>query len=115
MCAGKKLKIVPQAAEPEHPNGVERFSALAFEELRKWRRELSQSLQIAPFLIFNDDTLRNLSAVLPGTREEFMAVKGTGETKWERFGPAVTRIAMMARAAGDVPSLATAALRKRRR
>ena len=78
---------------------------LAAEELKRWRRELSQDLGVPPFIIFNDATLFALAAALPTTHDEFMAVKGTGESRWERFGPRITQICLMARASGDVPQV----------
>ena len=68
---------------------------------------------MAPYLVFNDATLKNLAAALPTTRDEFLAVKGTGQTRWERFGPKVTQVSVMARAAGDEPVPLTAARRRR--
>ncbi len=114
ICAGAKLKVAPRAAPADANEPNQRFSALAFEELRQWRRSLSGSLNLAPYLIFNDDTLKNLAAALPVTRDEFLAVKGTGESRWERFGSKVAQVSMMARAAGDAPYL-PASVRKRRR
>jgi ATP-dependent DNA helicase RecQ len=114
VCAGHQLsappKPAPGAVEPDEP----RYSVLAFEELRKWRTQLARSLSMAPYLVFNDATLRNLAAALPTTRDEFLAVKGTGETRWERFGPRVIAVSVMARAAGDVPVPLASSPRRRR-
>jgi ATP-dependent DNA helicase RecQ len=78
------------------------YSVLAVEELKRFRRELSQDLGVPPFIIFNDATMYGLAAALPTTKGEFLRVKGTGEGKWEKFGARVTQICLMARAAGDV-------------
>jgi ATP-dependent DNA helicase RecQ len=116
VCSGTRLHLparrAPIELEPGEKN--ERFSALAFEELRRWRRDLSSSLSLAPYLIFNDDTLKNLAAALPVNRDEFLSVKGTGETRWERFGPKVIQVALMARAAGEVPYLPQTVMKRRR-
>ncbi len=117
VCSGSRLTLKPRSAgAPGEPvDEDERYSALAFEELRKWRRQLAQTLSMAPYLVFNDATLKNLAAALPTTREEFLAVKGTGESRWERFGPKVTQVSVMARAAGEAPQLARAVRARRRR
>jgi ATP-dependent DNA helicase RecQ len=94
---------------PEH------YSVLAVEELKKWRRELSQDLGVPPFIIFNDATLYALAAALPVNKEEFMAVKGTGESRWERFGPKITQVCIMARAAGHQPAIGSLVRRGGRR
>ena len=87
---------------------------LAVEELKRFRRELSQDLAVPPFIIFNDATMYGLAAALPTTKGEFLRVKGTGEGKWEKFGARVTQICLMARAAGDVAQPMEEAVAKRR-
>ena len=82
------------------------YSELASTELRRWRKDLAKDLGIAPFIIFNDATLLGICAALPVDRESFLAVKGTGESRWERFGPKVVDICLMARAAGHEPQAA---------
>ena len=76
------------------------YSERAALELRRFRRELSRDLEVPPFIVFNDKTLRALATALPASREDFLAVKGTGPTSWERFGPKVVEICLLARAAG---------------
>ncbi|MBN8468759.1 ATP-dependent DNA helicase RecQ [Corallococcus exiguus] len=90
------------------------YSELASMELRRWRKDLAKDLGVAPFIIFNDATLLGLSAALPVDRESFLAVKGTGESRWERFGPKVVEICLMARAAGHEPQAAPVAPRIRK-
>ena len=102
--AVKALRVLP-----------ERYSSKAAEDLKRWRRELSADLGVPPFIIFNDATLYAIAAALPASRDEFMNVKGTGESRWERFGSKVLEICVMARANGDVPQIAAPALIRRRR
>ncbi len=97
--SGSRARGPSSAAAPVVTN----YSELASTELRRWRKELSKDLGVAPFIIFNDATLLGLSAALPVDREGFLAVKGTGESRWERFGPKVVEICLMARAAGHEP------------
>jgi ATP-dependent DNA helicase RecQ len=119
VCAGSRLVLEAQrSTTASGPTGArtlpERFSALAADQLRRWRRELSQDLGVPPFMVFNDATLYGLAAALPTTRDDFLRVKGTGESRWERFGPRIVHICLNARAAGDAPQLVAAAGRKRR-
>ncbi len=111
VCVGPRLeamKVVHEKAAPE----VQEYSALAAEELKRWRRELAKELTIPPYLILNDATVLALAAALPSSRTEYLAVRGTGETSWERFGPKILEICLMARAAGDVPRPALAVRRR---
>jgi ATP-dependent DNA helicase RecQ len=119
VCAGTRLKLSVRAATTGTARATAlpgQYSAQAAEALRRWRRELAQDLGVAPFIIFNDATLFGLAAVLPLTREDFLSVKGTGESRWERFGASVVKVCQAARAAGEQPqSVAVAGPRKRRR
>ena len=93
----------PKPTTPTSPPLAPQHSELAEAGLRAFRRELSRSLGLAPFHIFNDLTLKALATALPVDRQEFLEVKGTGERQWEKFGPKIAEICLMARAAGHVP------------
>jgi ATP-dependent DNA helicase RecQ len=71
---------------------------VAAEQLRRWRRELAKSLRIPAYIIMTDRTLLSLAAALPVDRQSFLAIKGTGENRWERFGPKILEICKGARA-----------------
>jgi ATP-dependent DNA helicase RecQ len=120
VCVGARLKLstatassAPRAAPSLSPHASLTYSELAAEELKRWRKELSKDLDIPPYIIFNDATLYGLAAALPTTEEEFLAVKGTGPARWERFGVKVTELCLLARAAGGVPQPAPARRRRR--
>ncbi|MCY0997294.1 ATP-dependent DNA helicase [Myxococcus sp. MISCRS1] len=113
VCAPAKMPVLlsggPSASRARAAAAaplVTNYSELASTELRRWRKELSKDLGVAPFIIFNDATLLGLAAALPIDREGFLTVKGTGESRWERFGPKVVEICLMARAAGHEPQVA---------
>ncbi len=105
-CAGPKL---PRASIPIRPAAnserADPHSALAAAELRRWRRALSRELNVPAFIIFNDATLMALASALPTDRKSFLAVKGTGLSRWERFGPKVLEICVLARAAAGAPDI----------
>ncbi len=52
-----------------------------FEELRKWRRELSNKEEKAPYLLATNRMLRMVSVFLPHTAEEMKSIPGYGEHK----------------------------------
>jgi len=111
VCHGKRTTLHAAASAPRKPKAQgtiyksgmaandAQYSERAALELRRFRRELSRDLEVPPFIVFNDKTLRALATALPKTREDFLAVKGTGPTSWERFGPKVVEICALARAA----------------
>lgn len=55
-------------------------------QLKGVRRELSQMENIAPYIIFHDETLRDIARRLPLTRGEFIEVRGVGKTKAIKYG-----------------------------
>jgi ATP-dependent DNA helicase RecQ len=116
VCKGSQMpRPAPMARPATSPTGrPEHYSELAATELRRWRKGLARDLEVAPFIIFNDATLLGLAAALPTDRDSFLAVKGTGESRWERFGPKVVEICLMARAAGHEPVAVPEAPRARR-
>jgi ATP-dependent DNA helicase RecQ len=60
-----------------------------FEALREWRRRLAVSTGKAPYLIFNDASLRELARVRPSTAEKMRLVYGVGENKLNEYGETV--------------------------
>ena len=57
-----------------------------FEKLRLLRQEIAQEERKAPYMIFGDGTLREMSIKYPITKEEILEVSGVGEVKYERYG-----------------------------
>ena len=106
VCSGQRTKV-----EVPPPRTISRSSIYkskdrvadgpmndqAAEALRRFRRDLSRDLDVPPFILFTDRTLQALATALPLTREDFLEVKGTGATSWERFGPKVVEICRGAR------------------
>ncbi|GGH73844.1 ATP-dependent DNA helicase RecQ [Pullulanibacillus pueri] len=59
-----------------------------FDQLRELRKQLSDTEQVPPYMIFSDATLREMSEKLPQTESEFLHIKGVGEQKSARYGEA---------------------------
>jgi ATP-dependent DNA helicase RecQ len=62
------------------------YDADIFERLRELRREIAQTSNIPPYIVFSDKTLKELSIALPKNRYEMLDVHGIGEIKFERYG-----------------------------
>ena len=58
------------------------------------------------YVVFNDETLRALAALLPATQAELAAVKGIGPTKIERYGDDVLALLAEPRDADSPVALA---------
>ncbi len=109
VCHGRKTTLSAARLRPAGKSAVYKqgapppdaaYSEHAALELRRFRREMSRDLEVPPFIVFNDKTLRALATALPENREDFLRVKGTGPTQWERFGPKVVEICATARRTG---------------
>ncbi|MBM7703677.1 DNA helicase RecQ [Metabacillus iocasae] len=57
-----------------------------FEHLRAIRKEIASEEGVPPFVVFSDESLRDMSAQLPQNSDEFLGVKGVGERKQEQYG-----------------------------
>jgi len=62
------------------------YDAEIFEQFKALRREIAQTNNIPPYIVFSDKTLKELSVALPQTKEEMLDVHGIGEVKYERYG-----------------------------
>ncbi|TGA97981.1 DNA helicase RecQ [Sporolactobacillus shoreae] len=57
-----------------------------FERLKQVRKELAQKEYVPPYIIFSDQSLREMSARLPSTDRDFLMIKGVGQQKLEKYG-----------------------------
>lgn len=59
-----------------------------FEVLKTVRKALAQKEFVPPYIIFSDQSLREMSARLPATDHDFLMIKGVGQQKLEKYGQA---------------------------
>lgn len=57
-----------------------------FEVLREVRKEIAQGEGVPPFVIFSDQTLKDMCAKMPQNDSELLTVKGIGEHKLVKYG-----------------------------
>jgi ATP-dependent DNA helicase RecQ len=57
-----------------------------FETLREVRKRIAESVNLPPFHIFSDASLKDMCAKLPKTSEDFLLVSGVGEHKLQKYG-----------------------------
>lgn len=63
-----------------------------FNDLRQWRKEKAAKLDIPAFVIFGDQTLKELARKNPKNRDELRFIYGIGETKLDKFGDDILAI-----------------------
>ncbi|MGO5006716.1 DNA helicase RecQ [Bacillus wiedmannii] len=57
-----------------------------FEVLREVRKKIAQGEGVPPFVIFSDQTLKDMCAKMPQSDSELLNVKGIGEHKLVKYG-----------------------------
>ena len=57
-----------------------------FDRLKKVRLDLSKLRKIPPFIIFSDQSLKDMAVNKPKNDEEFLQIKGVGEKKLIQYG-----------------------------
>ena len=72
--------------DPAAWEGVDRG---LFEALRTCRMEVAQARGVPPYVIFHDNTLRDLARRRPTTQPELLEVYGIGARKAEDLGPII--------------------------
>jgi len=75
-----------QASYWRHGQQNKSYDRALFAELRALRKDIADSEDIAPFIIFNDATLSELAKIKPQTKQQMLAVSGIGDVKLARYG-----------------------------
>ncbi|MGL5647246.1 MAG: DNA helicase RecQ [Clostridium sp.] len=57
-----------------------------FSVLRALRMEIAQEEGVPPYLVFGDNTLKELSTRMPVNRDQMLDISGVGERKIEKYG-----------------------------
>jgi ATP-dependent DNA helicase RecQ len=64
------------------------YDRVLFSKLRELRKSIADGEDIAPFIVFNDATLSELSRVQPKTSSQMLSISGIGDVKLSRYGQA---------------------------
>lgn len=76
------------APAPAHaPAGEIAGDEALFQVLRELRRRIAQELDLPPYIVFGDVSLRQMARDYPVTEEAFRRITGVGERKLREFGP----------------------------
>jgi ATP-dependent DNA helicase RecQ len=57
-----------------------------FSALRRVRRQIAEEIHKPPYIIFNDNTLREMSRIRPNTLQQMLRITGVGEVKLRAYG-----------------------------
>ncbi len=93
LLRGNENFIILKKEEQEFAKGEMResedspaYNRELFEILRRERKELADQLQVPPYIVFSDRTLREMSTFFPTTEDELLLINGVGREKREKFG-----------------------------
>ena len=62
-----------------------------FEKLRMMRLKISKLQGVPPYVVFSDNTLKDICAKKPKTKRELLMVSGIGQMKADKYGNAVIK------------------------
>ena len=84
LLAVSKIKLKPTITEFEEVGA--NYDTSLFEVLRQIRTREAARLNVPPYIIFGDKTLRELATHRPLSDENFLNINGVGDKKLARFG-----------------------------
>ena len=62
------------------------------KEIKRWRKNLAQEMDVPPYVIFGDRTMNDIALKKPSSEDQLFNVNGLGERKIEKFGQAILKI-----------------------
>jgi ATP-dependent DNA helicase RecQ len=78
----KKKQLASKAAESFGEN----VNSELFELLRVLRKQIAESENVPPYVVFSDASLKHMSDVLPSTYAEMKEISGVGNQKLAKYG-----------------------------
>ena len=81
-----RQKRAPMRAGSYAETGLTAPQQQLFEKLRWWRMETARSHNLPAYVIFHDNTLREIARAMPATLDHLRQVSGVGEKKLESYG-----------------------------
>jgi ATP-dependent DNA helicase RecQ len=63
-----------------------------FDALRERRKEIADQLDLPPYVIFHDATLKQMAEHRPQTETDLLSISGVGEAKLARYGSAFLEV-----------------------
>jgi ATP-dependent DNA helicase RecQ len=80
----KKEKAAPK--KKTKAQNVDVKDEALFELLRQKRLEIARRINMPPYIVFSDRTLKEMCNEMPDTKEKMLDINGVGQNKFERFG-----------------------------
>ncbi|MCL2859844.1 MAG: DNA helicase RecQ [Oscillospiraceae bacterium] len=85
---GEKKINVRMELEKEKTDVIqENFDNVLFEILRKIRKDIATQENVPPYIVFGDNTLKEMCVYYPNTLEKMLEITGVGKNKLEKYCP----------------------------
>jgi len=81
-----RQKRAPVRSGSYTETGLSAAQQALFEKLRWWRMETARTHNLPAYVIFHDNTLREIARAGPATLDDLRQVSGVGEKKLESYG-----------------------------
>jgi ATP-dependent DNA helicase RecQ len=83
-------RVEPEKANQRRSKQAEQIECHEglFEHLRALRKEVADTAEVPPYVVFSDRSLRSMTATMPETAEEMLQLHGIGQNKCEKYSEA---------------------------
>ncbi|HHE46023.1 MAG TPA: DNA helicase RecQ, partial [Candidatus Moranbacteria bacterium] len=87
----KEKIFLPKPKDDDFSDGFKikddfEYDEILFDKLRVLRKKIAEKLNIPPFVIFSDVSLREMAYYFPTDEKSFLKITGVGEQKLKNFG-----------------------------
>ena len=86
--AAEERKARKEELAPKEKTKKEIIRDALFERLRALRKQISDALDLPPFVVFSDATLSEMAQRKPISEAQIKAISGVGDEKYRRYGKA---------------------------
>lgn len=73
------------------PSSLSEVDGKLYQHLKAVRLKLAQEIGRPAFVVFHDRTLQELASQQPKTKQDFLAINGVGEAKFDQYGETFLR------------------------
>jgi len=82
----QQIKVRMEIKKENERATSEEFDDVLFEILREIRRDFATEENVPPYIVFGDNTLKQMCIYYPNTLEKMLEISGVGKNKLEKYG-----------------------------
>lgn len=87
-----RLELVKKSRQNRYARSINQTTILSYDErilfgnLKRLRKEIATSDNVAPYIIFSDESLLEMVQIQPESKKEMLGITGVGKVKLEKYG-----------------------------